>query len=460
MSLFGLLNTGSTGLAAQGFGLAVTAQNAQNAGTDGYSRRDVRMVPLPPPPDGGGGVRATGSRRIVDRYLEQRLLGATSARAGAQSRADALAVLDSVLSEAEGSVGSALDDLEVAFAQLSARPADLGVRQSVLTAAERLGRAFDSASTQLIAQRDELDGRARDEVAGLNDRLARIGALGAQIAAAEVNGSEASDLRDQRDQLVREVAEQIPVTRIDQPDGRLTLLMGASASLVTPDGRSTPLRAEPDAGTGRVRLVRTAAGVDQDVTALATSGRIGGVLAARDGALQSVLEGLDQLAYDTAGAYDAAHAAGYGQDGTMGRALFAPLASASGAASALALSGTMEGHPELLAASSDPTLPGDNRNALSLGSLADSPISGGRTAQAVLGSLIASAGNAVQSAVRETELAGASEAQLRATRESISGVSMDEEMIALSRYQRGYQASLKVVQAADQMLQELLQMKR
>lgn len=62
-SLFGLLNTGATGLHAQGYAMGVTSQNAQNANTVGYTRRDVRLEPISPPPDGGGGVRVRGLDR-------------------------------------------------------------------------------------------------------------------------------------------------------------------------------------------------------------------------------------------------------------------------------------------------------------------------------------------------------------------------------------------------------------
>jgi flagellar hook-associated protein 1 FlgK len=85
---------------------------------------------------------------------------------------------------------------------------------------------------------------------------------------------------------------------------------------------------------------------------------------------------------------------------------------------------------------------------------------GSRTASEALSDLVASVGRAVDGAQRDATLLESARAQAWSMRESISGVNSDDEMISLTQYQRAYEASLKVVQTADEMLQELLQMKR
>lgn len=82
------------------------------------------------------------------------------------------------------------------------------------------------------------------------------------------------------------------------------------------------------------------------------------------------------------------------------------------------------------------------------------------TAQESLGALVSEAGQAIRGANLDADFADDAAAQIQSMRDSVSGVSVDEEMIALSRYQRGYQASLRVVQAADAMLQELVNLGR
>jgi flagellar hook-associated protein 1 FlgK len=461
MSLFNLLNVGATGIQAHGVGLSVTAQNVQNANTPGYARRTVRLEPLTPPPEGGGGVVARGGARTLDRFVERRLLGATSTRAEAETRARELGVLDHILSEGEGSLTGALDAFEGAMRELSAAPGDAAVRRSVLAAADQLAKAFVSSADDLENAQNEIDNRLADEVTELQGKLESIGELNQQIRRAEVNGIEASDLRDRRDQLVRDVSEQVPVTVVEDEKGP-TLLLGGSLSLVDPDGTVAKLSATPDA-TGFVRITRTTAGEERDVSALIDGGRIGGLLAARDGAIADARTSLDTLAFDLSTAYNAVHTAGFGLDGVGGRVLFATPAAVTGAAKGMALDAAMIDQPDRLAAATDATLTaGDNRNALALVDLAETSFTTGgtETAQEALSSLVGVAGAAGQDALRELTVSQNNETQVENIRASISGVSVDEETISLTRYQRGYQAALQVVKAADDMLQELLAMAR
>jgi flagellar hook-associated protein 1 FlgK len=142
--------------------------------------------------------------------------------------------------------------------------------------------------------------------------------------------------------------------------------------------------------------------------------------------------------------------------------LFEPLTTASGAASHFELSAAIRGQPELLAAGTDPTLlPSDNSNALRFTALSVAPISlGGMTVTEALATLTGGAGMAVQTANQAESFASGALDQVSALRDSYSGVSSDEEMVSMMKYQRTYEASLQIIQVADQMMQELLNLRR
>ena len=101
---------------------------------------------------------------------------------------------------------------------------------------------------------------------------------------------------------------------------------------------------------------------------------------------------------------------------------------------------------------------GDNRNALALAALQETPLFNGGTATpgAAYGQLVSAVGVRTSSA----ELArDAQEALLRRSqeaRDATSGVNLDEEAANLLRFQQAYQASAQVVAAANQMFQTLL----
>ena len=135
----------------------------------------------------------------------------------------------------------------------------------------------------------------------------------------------------------------------------------------------------------------------------------------------------------------------------------------AGAASTISLSSDVAGSPDRLAAAENAaSLPSDNRNALRLLDVREQKLTNGGvdTAQSAFSSIVAGAGSALRSAMDRQVQTDATVSQMDALRESVSGVSTDDEMISLMRYQRAYQASLRVIETADQMMQELLNLGR
>lgn len=462
-SLFGVLNVGVNGMKANTFGTQVASNNASNVGTEGYTRRIANIQSIPGSPTPGLGARAAGENRISDQFIERRLIGARSAMGEAEARSSTLGVLDQVFTDEDGGLADTLSAFEASLADLSSRPNEPAARQVVLTRAGQLARAFNTAAATLDEARVDANTKITDEVRQLNGKLKEIADLGSQISQVEIDGRQASDLRDRRDQLVREVADQVPVKSIEDANGGVTLLLGGSQALVTSDGQVHGLTASPTGTAGDVRIQRVTAGAADDVTDLMTSGRIGGLVSARDGGLADARASIDQLANDIATAYNAVHQTGVGLDGVSGRNLFAPPTGVTGAASNMAVSADVAGQPNNLGAALDANLlPGDNRGALALQDVARNPIALGGTASAAQGlsSLVASAGSALQNANTDLDHTSANTEQIEGLRESVSGVNLDEEMVALMRFQRGYEASLRVIQAADEMLSDLLNLRR
>jgi flagellar hook-associated protein 1 FlgK len=332
----------------------------------------------------------------------------------------------------------------------------------VVARADQLALTFRQAANDLAATRVDANGRISDAVAQVNTRIKQIADLNANIVQADLAGKDANSMIDQRDQLVREVASYLPVTVLQGPNQSVTLMLAGSKTLVSADGTVTRLNATADPTSGDVSIYTTAAGAQEDVSNLITSGTIGGYINARDGALQEAQTGLDQLATELINSYNAVHSSGVGLDGNDGRNLFEP-ATALGAASNFRVSTDVADHPEYLAAAQESSaLPGDNRNALALQALQESKFALASTVTAQNGilALAASGGSAVALAEGDLQHANAVTDQLVNLRESVSGVSTDEEMIALSRYQRAYQASVRVVDIANELLDELMSMAR
>jgi flagellar hook-associated protein 1 len=452
VSINSILNTGVRGMTASQLGTSVASNNVSNAATVGYTRREANILP------DQALVRSNGGSRVVEPFIQKRLLNSQSSSGEASAQRVAVDVLDSVFSEGDGSIGSALDAFQVSMQSLASSPQDSATRQQVLSNGQALSNAFQNASAQIDSARTDAASRATMGVSEVNQRLHQIADIGKEIQAAEGNGAEASDLRDQRDLLIAEVAERVPVQVMEHGNGRISLSLGGAHQMVSPEGDVSELVAKAS-DNGSIRIEKKVAGMMVDVSDTMTSGSIGGQIKASTGPLAEAKQKLDQLAFDVASSYNQVHTEGVGLDGVGGRELFSPAGTVVDAAKNFSVASGMSAD-KIAAATEAGTLPSDNRNALKLAGLAAAPIAfGGQTVTEALASLVGFAGGVVQNASQSETFATGALEQVQSIRDNVSGVSSDEEMVQIMKYQRAYQASLKVIQVADEMYADLLRLR-
>jgi flagellar hook-associated protein 1 FlgK len=113
---------------------------------------------------------------------------------------------------------------------------------------------------------------------------------------------------------------------------------------------------------------------------------------------------------------------------------------------------------KIAAASSDTTLPGDNSNALLIVQLSQNTITdlGGATFSSYYGGLVSTIGSLSEAASDSLTFDNNLLSELNSKRESISGVSLDEEAVNLIKFQRSFEAGAKMIQVTDELLQTLL----
>lgn len=459
MSLLGILNSARDGLLAQSAGVAVAGQNVTNANTPGYVRRGVILQSrtLGAQSPAAGGVDVVGISRAFDRVAHQRLTLEDARRGAAQSRANALAQVEGVMSPGIGGIAERVSALFTTFARLSGAPADRSLRASVMSDVESLGTAMRGAVGDLDRLRTDLYARGKALSTDVNERTARIAQLNGEIAEATARGDGAADLRDQRDLLVREVGERVGARVIEDASGRITLFAMGTA-LVEGNTASTIEMGQDTAGAMQVRVRRQPGGLGDDVTRAVTEGTLGGVREARDVDLPATTNALDAFAFDLVGAINAVHGRAYGLDGATGRPLFTPITAVAGAAARVGLDAGIQNEPDRVgAASTSGTLPGGNGAALELARLATTALGGGNgTPSERFGGMLGDVGTRRASADNELALRQDTVQQAESLLESSSGVSLDEEMVNLTRFQRAYDASTKVLRVADELLDSLI----
>lgn len=114
------------------------------------------------------------------------------------------------------------------------------------------------------------------------------------------------------------------------------------------------------------------------------------------------------------------------------------------------------------ASSSAAGVPGDNANAVLLARIQDKAVTalGSVTLHAFYGGLTGEVGTDSQAAQRSLTAQKVIDEQLGRMREETSGVSLDEEMTNLIKFQRAFEASARIITMADELLQTLLELKR
>ncbi len=459
MSLLDGLLIGRSAISTAQAGVELTGHNISNVNTPGFHRRRLLTSPIAPPPGLGGGVRLDGAARVADGLLARRVAASLAEEGRTGTRETLLAQLSRSAGDVSDSgVGAAIGGLFSSFSALATSPEDGAARGRVLTAAQKVADTFNRVAGELETIAAGADRDLAAALPELNLKAAKIAALNSQITQAEAGGQEASDLRDQRDQLVSELASAAGATSFVDGSGKVTVLVGG-LTLVQADHAAT-LQATPDAALGGRNRLELVDGPERfDLTARVTSGSLGGLLSVRDQAVPAAKARLDQLAYDLAAQVNGQHQLGFGLDGVGGRSLFQPLATVTGAAAALSLRAGITAD-QIAASSTAAGVPGNGENAITLAGLASASVAAGNTATFATeaGGLAAQVGSDAAKASEEATIGSDQLTYLQTLQASSEGVSLDEEMTQLVAYQRAYQAGARVLTVIDGLLGELMKL--
>lgn len=232
-SVASLLDVSRRALNAQSQALRTVGDNIANVNTESYNRRKVILTSTQATGVDslltGSGVEVDRLVRLVDPFLDKEYRERISDRSAADIRQEYLLRAEKGLSitNEPGSIGFAMNEFFSSLEDLSNSPADLSLRTQVLQKGEALAQAISDSYNQVSTMQRETDKRIEDLVGEVNTLSTQIAAINLQIASGETNDQENLTLRDQRDQLIRDMSEIVPVQVIES---------GRQVSVSLPDG--------------------------------------------------------------------------------------------------------------------------------------------------------------------------------------------------------------------------------
>jgi flagellar hook-associated protein 1 len=459
-SAFFGLNTALRALNAAQTQLDTAAHNTANASTPGYSRQRVTIVASEPfsypsfnrtglPGQIGSGVSVAAIERARDGFIDIQIRTQTESSGYWDAKRDELSKVETIFPEpSDSGLGTVLSRFWSAWQDVAATPTSTAARAALTEQASSLAARMNSDAGQLATLAQGIDAEVSSQVAEVNDIARQLAGLNEQIQRVVVSGDNANDLADQRDLLLDRLSRILPSTVQPQSDGTVTVLVGGT-DLVN-HGMARPITAAINAGSHVEPRW-------SDGTKVALgSGQMAGLVEIRDTTLVSYRSSLDALAKGIADAVNVLHQGGTDATGAAGLAFFTY--TAGNAAGSLAVNTAIVADPRLLAVASGPNQPGDGSVAASIAELRTALLFGTGTQNAsdVYAGLVSRIGSDTRQGIEMAANQALVVGHLERRRESVSGVSLDEEATDMIRFQHAYQAAARVITAVDEMLDLLI----
>ncbi|MCC6907330.1 MAG: flagellar hook-associated protein FlgK [Phycisphaerales bacterium] len=317
MGLTSALQIGRTALNYAQAALQVTGNNMANATTPGFTRQTAIGAPLPGDRLGrfgstGGGVLLSTIQRHVDEAINARIRGAIGREQSALTRQNLFSQIESIQSElTDSDLSSALTRFFNAWSELANNPGDLSVRTLVVQEGVSLAGRLQDTRRDYVDVRNQIDRDAALQVNRADELLTQIAAMNLSIVQAEQGQGTASSLRDERDQLIDELAGFMDISVVEQPAGTVDIFVGSTPLLLGSTSRGLTLRTVTTS-TGSETVVETREdGADLELT----SGSLGALMSARTDIVEGVIDDLDSLASTLIFEVNRIHSQGQGSRG-------------------------------------------------------------------------------------------------------------------------------------------------
>ncbi|MCM2971618.1 flagellar hook-associated protein FlgK [Larsenimonas suaedae] len=324
-----LINIGLSGLKATQAALSTTSNNISNADTEGYNRRVAQFGQSPgtSTPAGyfGNGVNLEGISRQYEGFLSNQLNKAKSEQSALSSELTEMTQIDNVLANEDSGLDSLMSSFFSSIQKLADTPADPAVRETVLGDARSMVAQFKSVSGYLGDMEQGVESQLNDAVGQINSYTSQIANLNKQITITQSKtGNEPSDLMDQRDLFVSKLSELTSINVVEQ-DGKYNISVSGGQSLVQGnDNYRMSLVDDSSDPTRKTVAIANGSGGNFEISEdRLTGGKVGGLLAFRNGGLESAQQRLGQLAVSLSGSINQQHVQGQDLGGNAGEPVFA-----------------------------------------------------------------------------------------------------------------------------------------
>lgn len=439
--------------------LDTTGNNIANVNTRGYSRQTVSFAQQDPLTFYSQGWRSLGSgvtisqvNRIRDLYLEARARESHSDQGRLQTLSRGLSEALAAFGEPGATgVSAALDGFFNAWTALGSNPTEAAARAQVRNAGQTLTDRLRGAFSRLEALQTDSLRQVGATTGRINELGAEIAELNRQIRQYTLTDGNPNALMDRRDLAVQELSKLTDVRVVQLPDFTYGVYASGVTLVDSAGARSFPSALGTQPGT-----------VTDGLSSFPVrSGQLAGLMQLASRTAGEMAQ-LDQLANELRNQFNTLHRAGNNNAGIdfFNEGVSPPDPPQSGARSFGLSADVLTSLENVMASATG--LPSDGGLARQLAELRTSfaGLPGGKTFESFYRDNLNVLSNDAEYYGSTLESENAVLEQIANQQQAVSGVSLDEEMANMLRFQRSFQAAARALSVFDQMTEDLIGMLR
>lgn len=216
--LFTSLYTGTSGLRTSQASLNTTAHNLANTDTKGYTRQQLLSSDTIYLDNGsnfkvGLGTTAATVRQIRDTFMDKSYRTENSRMGFYEAQNDTVVEIEDLFGELEGvEFQNTINEMWCSMQELQKEPESLVTRSSFLQTCVSFLERAQNIYTQMDEYQKMLNNKILDNVNRINEIGEKIIELNQKINRYEINGQQANDYKDERNNLLDELSGYVKIT--------------------------------------------------------------------------------------------------------------------------------------------------------------------------------------------------------------------------------------------------------
>ncbi|MBJ7549114.1 flagellar hook-associated protein FlgK [Marinomonas ostreistagni] len=314
-----LYSIGLSGLQSSTARITTTGQNTANVDTEGYSRQTTATVS-----QSGGGVLIQDTDRIVNQYINQQVWSDTSNYSFYESYQSMMTSFDSVIGEDSVSISDYLDNAFSALQTANSDPTDTAARSNAYSNLKQLAAQYNDLANYISDQKTLANEELESNIDSINNLTDQIANLNQQIYRLETTtSSSANELRDQQEQLVKELSEYLEI-KVNYDDNQLMTVNLASGQPLVLQSTNNELRLTSDTNNpdGELGIELDFGNYELNIPTDELGGAVGGLVEFRNEFVTTAERMLGQQALVFADAMNQQNQLGLDANGDYGINLF------------------------------------------------------------------------------------------------------------------------------------------